>query len=63
MRVKFDENLCVGSGQCELAVPTVFAVGDEGVVEVDEAAVGDAPEDKLRQAVRDCPTQALSLVE
>lgn len=63
MGIQVDEALCVGTGQCEMTLPEVFAVGDGGTVEVDHAAAVGAPVDQLRRAVRLCPTGALSLEE
>ncbi|RAJ58780.1 ferredoxin [Streptomyces sp. Amel2xB2] len=31
MRIKADTSLCVGSGQCVLAEPTVFDQDDDGL--------------------------------
>jgi ferredoxin len=61
MRVKANVDTCVGTGQCEAALGSVFAVGDEGVVEVDQDAVEQADADQLRRAIRVCPTDSLSL--
>ena len=62
MRIAANEN-CVGTGQCEATLPSVFRVGDEGVVEIDDSAVPGADPELLRRAVRLCPTEALSLSE
>lgn len=59
--VIIDRDLCVGTGQCVLAAPRFFDQDDrEGLVLLRE----DAPEefdDRVREAVRNCPTSALSL--
>ena len=34
MRVHVDQPECTGSGQCELLVPEVFVIGDEGLATV-----------------------------
>ena len=56
-----DTDRCVGTGQCEMALPEVFTVGDDGVVEVQRSALPAAEEPVLRRAVRSCPTRALEL--
>lgn len=58
-----DETLCVGTGQCEMTLPEVFAVGDAGIVEVDRTALETADPELVRRAVRNCPTSALSFAE
>jgi ferredoxin len=56
--VEVDRERCVGSGTCEMLAPDVFEVGNDGVVAVlRPGADGDA----VREAVQQCPTQALSL--
>ena len=61
--VEVDTDVCVGTGQCEMTVPDVFTVGDEGVVEMDEDAARVADPDLLARAVRNCPTAALRLAD
>ncbi len=56
-----DTERCVGTGQCEMNLPGVFTVADDGVVEVDRSALPEADEAALRKAVRACPTRALEL--
>ena len=52
---------CVGTGQCEMALPSVFSVLDDGVVEVDHQAAEAADPVALARAVKMCPTRTLSL--
>ena len=56
-----DTDRCVGTGQCEMTLPEVFTVTDDGVVAVDQATLSAADETALRKAVRACPTRALEL--
>jgi ferredoxin len=63
VQVAVDESLCVGTGQCEMTLPDVFTVGDEGVVEMDREAAASADPALLRRAVRNCPTSALTLAD
>ncbi|MGY1641241.1 ferredoxin [Geodermatophilus sp. SYSU D00703] len=63
MRVVADLDRCVGSGQCELLVPEVFEVGDDGVVTVLQPEPGADQEAAVRDAVARCPTEALSLTD
>ena len=57
--VTVDTDLCVGSGDCARVAPTAFEVNDEGFSEVlDGARTTDRS--RLEQAVRDCPTGAIS---
>ncbi|MEV7086512.1 (4Fe-4S)-binding protein [Streptomyces sp. NPDC093085] len=61
-RIVADRTRCVGAGQCVLAVERLFDQSDEdGTVIV----LSDRPEpgevDAVREAVRICPSGALSL--
>jgi ferredoxin len=63
MRIIADIDRCVGSGQCVLAEPGVFALDDdEGVVSVLEPRPAGAAAQRARGAVRLCPSGALTVV-
>jgi ferredoxin len=61
MRVDVDRELCIGSGTCELLAPDVFEVGDDGAVRVLQPEPGQSDEDAARDAVAQCPTEAMRL--
>ncbi len=61
--VDVDRERCVGSGTCEMLVPDVFEVGDDGVVAVLRPRLTDDDVDAVRDAVQACPTQALGLAD
>ena len=63
MRVVCDLDLCQGHAMCELEAPDVFSVPRRGKVEL---LVNEPPADlrgEVERAVRECPTQALSIEE
>ncbi len=62
-RVQVDPELCVGSGACEALAPAVFEVDDAGVLVVHRPEPADDELADVREAVRACPTRALSLAE
>jgi len=63
MRIKADLDLCQGHAMCELEAPDVFSVPKRGKVEI----LSPSPPDGLRadvlSAVRECPTQAISIID
>jgi len=62
LRIVVDWNACIGQGQCEFAAPNVFTINDEGKLELNETP--DESERKaVEQAIRRCPTRALSLAK
>ncbi len=60
MKARVDEDLCIGSGNCEETCPAVFKVVD-GVSRVQVDEVPEAEESKVKQAVDGCPTGAISV--
>ncbi|HVT75443.1 MAG TPA: ferredoxin [Acidimicrobiales bacterium] len=63
MRVVIDELLCEGHALCMGIAPDIFEVGDDDLarVLVDEVPAGR--QDDVRNAVRSCPKQAISIQE
>lgn len=64
MRIVADTSRCVGAGQCVLTEPAVFDQDEEDgtvVVLAEEPENGEL--DRARDAVRICPSGALSLRE
>lgn len=63
MKVVADRDTCIGSGLCVLTAPAVFDQDDDGLV---SPLVEDVPSehaDNVRQAVANCPSGALRLVD
>ncbi|GAA1990580.1 ferredoxin [Kitasatospora viridis] len=64
MHVSVDQDRCCSSGQCVLAVPTVFDQDEEeGVVRLLDADPSPELDEKLRTAAALCPAGAISLTE
>jgi ferredoxin len=59
--VETDRERCIGSGSCAFLAPDVFDVDDTGRVVI----VGplDEGDERVREAVANCPTDALRLIE
>lgn len=62
MKITVDWNLCEAHGQCEFAAPDVFTINDEGVLELNETP-DESERARVEQAIRRCPTRALSLAK
>jgi ferredoxin len=62
MKIDVDWNLCEGHGQCEFAAPDVFTINEEGTLELNETP-DESERSNVDQAIRRCPTRALSLAE
>lgn len=61
MKIVVDWDLCEGHGQCEFAAPDVFTIDDDGDLEVLDETPGEDQRAAVEQAVRRCPTHALSI--
>lgn len=59
LTVHVDRSLCMGSGNCCFRAPDVFDLDDTGIAVV--VAEPAADDDRVRHAVEDCPTRALSI--
>jgi ferredoxin len=64
MKIVADTDVCVGAGQCAFTEPALFDQSEEdGTVIVLNAEPAVEFADKVREAVRICPSQALSIQE
>jgi len=62
MRVRIDEEACVGDGTCVEVCPEVFEMrGDLAVMKVEE--VPEELEEKCREAADSCPVEAIIIEE
>jgi ferredoxin len=63
IRVSIDSGVCIGSGQCALTAPAVFDSDDDGFGMVRPGREDGAGDPLVREAVRACPVQAISVSE
>ena len=61
MKVIVDYDLCQSNAVCMGLMPDVFEVRDDGFLYVLKDEVPDEQRAKLEEAVRACPTQAISI--
>lgn len=60
-RIEADLDLCQGHAMCELEAPDYFRVPKRGKVEIIDPEPPAQARPEIEQAVRMCPTQALSI--
>ncbi len=62
MRVRVDEDACVGDGTCVEVCPEIFEMsGDVAVTKMEE--VPEELEDSCREAAESCPVEAILIEE
>jgi ferredoxin len=62
VKVQANRDVCIGAGLCLLAAPDVFDQSDDdGLVVLLDKHPEDAP--SVREAVANCPSGAISIVE
>jgi ferredoxin len=63
VEIQADRDVCIGAGNCVLAAEDVFDQDDEALVVVLEERPSDDRATAVRNAVAQCPSGALRLVE
>jgi ferredoxin len=63
VRIQADRDICIGAGNCVLAAEEVFDQDDDAIVVVLEERPSADQEPAVRNAVAQCPSGALSLVD
>jgi ferredoxin len=61
MKIVVDWDLCEGHGQCEFAAPEVFSINEAGELDVLDETPPETQRKNVEQAVRRCPTRALTV--
>ena len=62
MKIEVDWDLCESNGVCMGIIPEVFQLGDDDMLTVLQPDVTPENEAQVREAVRQCPRQAISIV-
>jgi ferredoxin len=63
VKIVIDTDVCTGHGICESIRDDIFQVGDDGLVHLVTTDFTEADREDLIDAVDQCPTQALRLVD
>ncbi len=63
MRIEVDWDLCESNGVCMGIIPEVFHLGEDDMLTVLQPEVTPGNEAQVREAVRQCPRQAISIKE
>lgn len=63
VKVIVNRDKCVGIGMCEAIAPAVFEVGDDGQTHLLVDEIADEDVTAVQQAVLECPTESLTIVD
>ena len=63
MKIEADRELCIAAGNCVLSAEAVFDQDDDGIVVLLAEEVPEGEEERVREAVKLCPSGALRLVD
>jgi ferredoxin len=63
VKVVVDYDRCASNAVCMSLLPEIFEVRDDGFMYVLNEHPPESLRDKLEEAVRSCPTQAISLAD
>ncbi|MCU0610043.1 MAG: ferredoxin [Chitinispirillaceae bacterium] len=61
MKVKIDAELCIGCELCTVTCPEVFSMAENGKAVVKIDTVPEDITDSCRQALDECPVEAISI--
>ncbi len=59
MKVKVNEDACIGCGACVSICDKVFDFNDEGLSKVIVDSISDDLVDDVKEAIESCPTAAI----
>ena len=62
-KIEVDWGLCESNGVCMGINPEIFLLGDDDMLTVLQEEVTPENEADVREAVRQCPRQAISIVD
>lgn len=62
-KIEVDWGLCESNGVCMGINPDIFLLGDDDMLTVLQEEVTPENESDVREAVRQCPRQAISIAE
>lgn len=63
MKVKVNQEACIGCGACQALVPDVFEIDDNGLAKAKKDEVNEELVEEVVDALEGCPTSAIEEVE
>lgn len=63
MKVKVNQDKCIGCGACPSLVPEVFEFNDDGLAHVIVDKVPNEKEEEVTEALQNCPVEAIEEIK
>ena len=63
MKIAIDQSLCQATGMCTGIAPDLFALDEDGTLHLLDPDPGQQARPAAGQAVRNCPTGAITLTD
>lgn len=65
MKIKIDQEECIGCGSCQAVCPDVFEINDQGkaVLKQNQSDQGETQEDCAKEGADICPVEAIKIEE
>lgn len=63
MKIVVDFDQCQSHALCTQSAPEVFAINDQGLLDVKLERPGEELREKVERAARECPTAAIRIEE
>ncbi|MEI3530466.1 MAG: ferredoxin [Bacilli bacterium] len=63
MKVRVNQEACIGCGACQALVPDIFEIDDNGLAVAKDIKIDEELKEEVIDALEGCPTSAIEEVE
>lgn len=63
MKVKVNQEACIGCGACQALVPDIFEIDDSGLATAKDIKIDEELEEEVMDALEGCPTSAIEEID
>ncbi len=63
MKIRVNQDACIGCGACEQIDDELFALNDDGVSQAKSEDVATEKEENAKEAIESCPTSAIEEIK
>ena len=63
MKIRVNQEACIGCGACQALVPDIFEIDDNGLAIAKDVKIDEELKDEVIDAVEGCPTSAIEEID